>query len=159
MQCEIKSNHWIVYLCSAWAQGRFSWLTENWKIIFLSRERHWRPLTNRIPQEKSCRKDFTPKTQLSLMATEFHCCHSRHYITMYTKTLWILYKAAKSNMIWWQWLYWWFLDSLSQWRSSMKFEWKKICWANWWKCNAGIFESSETLTFFMNFLKYFLTHC
>ena len=64
MQCEIKSNHWIVYLCSAWAQGRFSWLTENWKIIFLSRERHWRPLINRIPQEKSCRKDFTPNNSV-----------------------------------------------------------------------------------------------
>lgn len=61
---EIESHHWIVYLCSAWAQGGFSWLTENWKIIFLSRERHWRPLTNRIPQEKSCRKDFTPNNSV-----------------------------------------------------------------------------------------------
>ena len=61
---EIESHHWIVYLCSAWAQGGFSWLTENWKIIFLSRERHWRPLINRIPQEKSCRKDFTPNNSV-----------------------------------------------------------------------------------------------
>ena len=111
---EIESHHWIVYLCSAWAQGGFSWLTENWKIIFLSRERHWRPLINRIPQEKSCRKDFTPNNSVIADGNRISLLSfTSLYNHVYQNTLNFV-QSCKVQY-----------DSLSQWRSSIKFECKK----------------------------------
>ena len=115
MQCWNKITPLNCVPLLSLSSGRiFMTNKKNWKIIFLSRERHWRPLINRIPQEKSCRKDFTPNNSVIADGNRISLLSfTSLYNHVYQNTLNFV-QSCKVQY-----------DSLSQWRSSIKFECKK----------------------------------